>query len=98
MNDFLTLESLVKIAVKLDELGMYHEADKIDDVCHKGKGESYMFAPQLKESIKRLQRILSEMEEGKRNPNEEIPDWMESYMSTISDRVTSVHDAFMHRI
>ena len=97
MNDLLTLESLVKIAIKLDDLGMHHEADKIDDVCHKSKkGESYMFAPQLKESIKRLQRVLSEMDD--RDPHEEIPDWMESYMSTISDRVTSVHDAFMHRI
>ena len=96
MNNYKDIKDLVKIAMKLDELGMHSSADKIDDVCHKANEESYMFEPQLKESIKRLQRVLSELDD--RGGDEKIPDWMESYMSTISDRVTSVHDAFMHRI
>ena len=96
MNNYLELESITKIAMKLDELGMHSEADKMDEICHKANKESYMFEPQLKESIKRLQRVLSELDD--RGSDEKIPDWMESYMSTISDRVTSVHDAFLHRI
>lgn len=96
MSNYKEIEALVKIAIKLDELGMHDSADKIDNVCHKANEDSYMFEPQLKESIKRLQRVLSELED--RGDDEKIPDWMESYMSTISDRVTSVHDAFLHRI
>ncbi len=96
MSNYIEIEALVKIAMKLDDLGLHHSADKIDEVCHKADEKSYMFEPQLKESIKRMQRILSEM--NNREEGEPIPDWMESYMSTISDRVTSVHDAFLHRI
>ena len=53
-----------------------------------------MFKPQVSSSIKRLQRILSDIEE---SGSEEQPDWMESYMATINDRVTAVHDAFFER-
>lgn len=96
MSNYNDIKNLVKIAIKLDELGMHDSADKIDEVCHKANEKSYMFEPQVKESIKRLQRVLSELED--RGENKEIPDWMESYMATISDRVTSVHDAFLNRI
>ena len=89
---------LTKIANLLDELGMFNEADKIDSCAEKSadphKSESYMFKPQVSSSIKRLQRILSELEE---KGEKQLPDWMESYMATIGDRVTAIHDAFFER-
>jgi len=96
VNKFNLVKTIVKTANLLDEIGLHNEADKMDEVCEKVRGESYMFEPQLRESIKRLQKVLSELEN--RDPTEEIPDWMETYMATVSDRITSIHDAFMHRI
>lgn len=92
------LNSIIKAANLLDDLGMHSQADKLDSCAEKAKNkhhsESYMFKPEVSSSIKRLQKILSELEEkGER----ELPDWMESYMATINDRVTSIHDAFFER-
>ena len=91
--------SLIKISNTLDEIGLFQHADKLDDCSSKANeghhGEdSYMFKPQVSSSIKRLQRILSELE---KDGERKMPDWMESYMSTIDDRVTSIHDAFFER-
>ena len=92
------LENLIKIANILDELGLFESADKLDSCAEKSSdphhSSSYMFKPQVSSSIKRLQRILSDLEE---SGSKEQPDWMESYMATIDDRVTAIHDAFFER-
>lgn len=97
MNDD-SLKNLIKISNILDELGLFEHADKIDACSEKSSdphhSSSYMFKPQVSSSIKRLQRILSDLEESE---SKEQPDWMESYMATIDDRVTAIHDAFFER-
>lgn len=87
------MKELIKIANILDELGLHSDADKIDEVLEEEScsEDSYMFKPQVSSSVKRLQKILSELEDkGERK----LPDWMETYMATISDRVSAVYDAF----